>query len=93
MKKYLKALILILIALAILIPLASNAPDGLERVAETLQIEEHEPLWGGLMPDYSLPIIENTYLSTLLAGILGVLLVLAIGFLLGTSIGKPKNKP
>jgi len=92
MKGYLKALILILICLAILMPLASDFPDGLETVAETLGIEEHEPLWKGLMPDYTLTIIDNPYISTLLAGIFGVLLVLCATLLLGTIMTKPKGR-
>jgi len=91
-RKYLKALILILVCLAILIPLASNAPDGLEKVAETFGIEEHEPAWKGLMPDYALPTIDNPYLSTLLAGILGVFLVLGVAFILGMAITKPNKQ-
>ncbi|MBX5329110.1 MAG: PDGLE domain-containing protein [Candidatus Bathyarchaeota archaeon] len=88
MRGYLKALILTLVCLAILIPFASNAPDGLESVAETLGIEEHEPIWNGLMPDYSIPTIDNPYLSTLLAGTVGVFLVLGATFLLGKAITK-----
>ncbi|MDH7563933.1 MAG: PDGLE domain-containing protein [Candidatus Bathyarchaeota archaeon] len=94
MKGNLKTLILILVALAILIPLASNSPDGLEKVAETLQIEEGEPLWKGLMEDYTLPNVENPYLSTLIAGIIGVLLVLAAAYLAGLAITrKDKQQP
>jgi len=88
MKGYLKALILTLVCLAILIPLASNAPDGLEKVAETFGIQEHEPIWKGLMPDYSLPTIDNPYISTLLAGTFGLFLVLGVTFLLGKAIAK-----
>lgn len=88
MKGYPKALILTLVCLAILIPLASNAPDGLEKVAETFGIQEHEPVWKGLMPDYSLPTIDNPYISTLLAGTFGLFLVLGVTFLLGKAIAK-----
>ena len=92
MKKYLKALILILVCLAILIPFASEFPDGLERVAENLGIEEHEPVWKGLMPDYTLPTIENPYASTLLAGTLGVLLVLSVAFIVGIAVTKSNKQ-
>lgn len=92
MKKYPKALILILVCLTILVPLASNAPDGLERVAETLGIEEHEPLWTGLMPDYNLPAIDNPYISTVLAGTFGTLLVLGVAYIIGIALSKPKNQ-
>jgi len=91
-KGYLKALILILFCLSILIPFASEAPDGLERVAENLGIEEHEPTWKGLMPDYTLPTIDNPYISTLAAGLFGVFLVFCAAFMLGTAINKPNRR-
>jgi hypothetical protein len=87
-KKYFRVLILILVCLAVFIPFASNAPDGLERAAGTLGIEEHTPMWRGLMPDYTLPTIDNPYLSTLVAGTLGVFLVLAVALVLGTAMNK-----
>jgi len=92
MEGYLKALILTLICLMFLIPFASEFPDGLEKVVETFQIEEPEPPWKGLMPDYTIPIIENAYLSTLLAGVLGVFLVLGAALILGITIQKPKGE-
>jgi len=91
MKRYLKPLILILVCLAVFIPFASNAPDGLERVAGTLGIEEHTPTWIGLMPDYTLPAIGNPCVSTLLAGTFGVFLVLGVAFILGMAITKPNE--
>jgi cobalt/nickel transport protein len=91
-KRYFKALIIVLVCLLVLIPFASNAPDGLERVAKTLGIEEHEPLWRGLMPDYALPTIDNPYVSTILAGTFGVLLVLGVAFMLGMAITKPNKE-
>ena len=81
-----------LFCLAVLVPLASNAPDGLEKVAETLGIIEQEPLWTGLMPDYNLSAIKNTYISKVLAGIFGTLSVLGIALVVGTVISKPKKQ-
>lgn len=91
MKAYIKAIILTLICLAVLTPLASNFPDGLEKVAETLGIEEHDPAWKGLMPDYTLPTIDNPYISTFVAGTFGVFLVLGVAFILGIVITKPSR--
>lgn len=93
MKGYLKPLILILVFLALLIPFASENPDGLEKVVETLGVEEHEPFWSGLMPDYTLPAIENGYASTLLAGVFGTLLVLGLSYTVGMAIAKKEAKP
>lgn len=88
MKSYVKALILIAVGLAILIPFASSYPDGLETVAETLNVEETEPFWKGLMPDYTLPSIENSYFSTLAAGFLGLIMVSAAAYTLGRLLSK-----
>jgi len=91
-KRYFKALILIPTCLAVLIPFVSNCPDGLEKVAESLGIEEHTPIWTGLMPDYTLPTIDDPYVSTLLAGTFGVFLVLGVAFILGTAVTKPDKQ-
>lgn len=92
MKGYFKALMLVLICLAILIPFVSSNPDGVEKVAETLGIEETESTYTGLIPDYTLPIIENSYISTLVAGVLGVFLVLGVAIVLGMMMTKTKKK-
>lgn len=92
MKGYLKALILILACLAVLIPFVSNCPDGLEKVAESLGIEENAPIWTGLMPDYTLPTIDDPYVSTLLAGTFGIFMVLGVAFILGTALAKPDKR-
>lgn len=91
MKRYLKALILILVCLAVLIPFASNFPDGLEKVAETLG-KEHTLTWTGLMPDYTLPTIDDPYVSTLLAGTFGIFLVLGVAFALGIAVTKSDKR-
>lgn len=92
MKGHLKALILIIVTLAVLIPLVSDFPDGLEKVAETLGVKEHTPIWSGLMPDYALPKINDPYFSTFFAGAFGVLVVLGAGFILGMVIAKPNKQ-
>ncbi len=83
MKGYVRAVLLILIGLAVLIPFASTFPDGLEKVSESLEIEEPAPVWTGLMPDYALPGIENPYASALLSGFIGVFLILATSWIMG----------
>ena len=72
--------LLIALALTLISPLASPWPDGLERVAEDqgfLDLGE-EPAYE-LIPDYVLPGIQNESLATILAGIVGVLLVFGVG--------------
>ncbi|MGB9853334.1 MAG: PDGLE domain-containing protein [Candidatus Bathyarchaeales archaeon] len=91
MRGLIKALVLMLIGFALLTPFASPEPDGLEKVAETLKIEEPETIWTGLMPDYTLPTVGNPYLSTVFAGFLGVFLVLCALFVLGKVLAKSDN--
>ena len=72
--------LLIALALTLISPLASPWPDGLERVAEDQEFLDlgEEPAYE-LIPDYVLPGIQNESLATILAGIVGVLLVFGIG--------------
>ncbi|MCJ7614775.1 PDGLE domain-containing protein [Candidatus Bathyarchaeota archaeon] len=88
MNGHVKALILILVCLAVLIPFASGDPDGLEMVAENLGVEETESPSVGLMPDYTVPVVENDYGSTLVACVIGVFLVLGAALLLGKTLTK-----
>jgi hypothetical protein len=92
MKKHLAAIAGITIFLAVLIPLASSNPDGLERVVENFGVQETVPIWNGIMSDYTIATIANPYISTLLAGILGTLIVLVSTYLLGIVI-ETKKKP
>jgi cobalt/nickel transport system permease protein len=76
--------------LAVLSPLASSHPDGLEWVAEEKGFLEaaRAPLYH-IIPDYVLPGISNGILATIAAGILGVLLV--FGVALGVAILRRKK--
>ena len=56
-----------------------NNPDGLEKVVKTYDAKEHQSIWNGIMADYSFFSIGNQYVSTLLAGIFGVMTVLVAG--------------
>ncbi|MFN3763376.1 MAG: energy-coupling factor ABC transporter permease [Anaerolineae bacterium] len=69
----------IALVLALLSPLASSYPDGLERVAENLGFMERaqEPLYE-LIPDYAFPGISNEALATIVAGIVGTLIVYGV---------------
>jgi hypothetical protein len=64
------------LVVAILSPLASPHPDGLERVAEDMGfIEAAEDPSFEILPDYTIPGIENEALSTILAGVVGTLVM------------------
>jgi hypothetical protein len=65
-------------------PFASSDPDGLERVAEDKGfIEEARGPSFEIIPDYTFPGVENERLATILSGIVGVLVVAAIGLGVG----------
>jgi hypothetical protein len=67
--------------LALLSPLASSSPDGLERVAEDKGfIERAGEVIFQVIPDYSLPGISNQALATILAAIIGTLLIFGIAY-------------
>ena len=59
--------------------LASGSPDGLERVAEDKEfIETAKDPGYEILPDYTIPGIDGE-VSTALAGVVGVLVMLGIG--------------
>lgn len=67
--------------LALLSPLASSAPDGLERVAEDKGfIDAARESWYELIPDYTMPGIGNKVLATVISGVLGTALLFGIGY-------------
>jgi hypothetical protein len=73
--------LIIALLLAILSPLASSSPDGLERVAEDKGFisASLEPLFE-VMSDYVIPGVTNEALATILAGIVGTLILFGIGY-------------
>lgn len=80
---------IISLAVVLLSPLASAFPDGLERVAENhgfLQLAQTSPY--EIIPGYTVPFLGDTSLSTVVAGLVGVLIVLALSILAGTSLQK-----
>ncbi len=91
MKKHFIAIILIIIALAILLPFASRAPDGLQKLAATSGMQKQKPAWNGLMSNYSIETIGNQYVSTFLAGLFGTVVVLVTTFVLGIALA-PRKK-
>ncbi len=75
---------LISLAVVLLSPLASADPDGLERVAEDLGfLGKGASAPYQLIPDYTLPFLGETALSSVFAGVIGVIVVGAIIILLG----------
>lgn len=75
--------LLVCLAVASLSPLASSSPDGLESVAENqgfAGLAKSGPFL--LIADYLFPGIENEIVSTIMAGIVGTLVLFGIVYAL-----------
>jgi cobalt/nickel transport system permease protein len=71
--------LVIAVALAVLAPLASANPDGLEWVAEQRGfLDQAQGPTYNIIPDYVLPGVSNEAVATILAGIVGLLIVLGV---------------
>ena len=79
--------VLMTAAVLLLSPFASANPDGLERVAIDMgfiQTAQDAPYQ--IIPDYAIPFLGETSLSTIMAGAAGAVVVLLIAFLAGRSL-------
>ncbi|GAH69775.1 unnamed protein product, partial [marine sediment metagenome] len=73
--------LLVCLAVASLAPLASSSPDGLERVAEDkgfIDLGQETPFQ--IIADYVFPGIENEALATILAGLIGTLILFSVAY-------------
>jgi len=78
---------LISLAVVLISPLASNDPDGLERVAGNLGILQNAQASPyQLLPGYTLPFLGATSISTIIAGGIGVVVVGIVIALLGQGL-------
>ena len=83
---------LLALVLAVLSPLASAHPDGLEWVAEQQGfLGSAQGALYDLFPDYTLPGISNPALTTIAAGVIGVIIVFVVSYLVGRT-GR-RNRP
>ena len=78
--------LLIALVLAIISPLASSHPDGLEWVAEQKGFLDiaRGPVYE-IIPDYVFPGISNEAVATIVAGIVGTIIVFAIALVVAYS--------
>jgi hypothetical protein len=73
--------LLLALGVALLSPLASPHPDGLERVAEDQGFAhkaKEAPIQ--VIADYLFPGIENEAVATIVAGVLGTVVVFGVGY-------------
>jgi ABC-type spermidine/putrescine transport system permease subunit I len=89
MKKHIVALAAIFVFLAVFIPLTSTNPDGLDKVVQSFGASEGNSTWEGLMPNYTVSFVGNSYFSTLVAGIVGAVIVFVSALLIGKAF-RPK---
>lgn len=85
--------IAISLILAVLSPLASSHPDGLEWVAEQKGFLDfaQSPLYE-IIPDYVMPGISNEALATIAAGILGIIIVFSVAYFVARSGARKSNQ-
>lgn len=91
-KGWIYAGVIISILAVLISPFASGDPDGLERVAEDLGFLNRgigAPYQ--ILPDYTVPFLGETALSTVVAGAVGALVVIGIIFLLGGLLKKRES--
>jgi cobalt/nickel transport system permease protein len=76
--------LMVALFVALLSPLASSSPDGLEFVAEREGFLEQalDPLYS-ILPDYTVPFIEHDAITTILAVVVGTLVVFGVAWLVG----------
>ncbi|NLS77796.1 MAG: cobalamin biosynthesis protein CbiM [Chloroflexi bacterium] len=81
----------IALLLAVISPIASGNPDGLEWVAEQLNFLDaaQDPAYN-LVPDYVFPGVANEKAATIAAGVLGVLIVFGVALFSGR-LGRRKD--
>jgi len=86
--------LLVCLAVASLSPLASSSPDGLERVAENkgfISLAQESPFQ--IIADYVFPGIENEALATILAGLIGTLILFGVAYALAWLLASRTKKP
>lgn len=79
--------ILLALAVTIFSPFASGDPDGLERVATDmgfLQTGQEAPYQ--VLPDYTVPFISDPMFSTIIAGMIGALIVFGLLYVVARSL-------
>ena len=86
--------LLFCLGVACLSPLASSSPDGLERVAEDkgfIGLAVEAPFQ--IIADYVFPGIESEAVATILAGLIGTLVLFAVAYGLAWLLASRRREP
>jgi cobalt/nickel transport system permease protein len=84
----------VLIALAVVLvsPLASADPDGLEKVAINMGfIDAGQSAPYEIIPDYTIPFLGETALSTITAGAVGALVLIGLLYVVGRGLRQKRS--
>lgn len=84
--------LLVALAVTLLAPLASPHPDGLERVAEDqgfLDRAQNAPY--KVIPEYLFPGIENERVASIVADLVGTVLMFGLGYGLAWALRRAKR--
>jgi cobalt/nickel transport protein len=83
-KIFIVGIIIAILIVIFLSPFASSKPDGLERVAQDIGFEEKATHYLSkfykFLDDYQVSGIANEKISTVLAGLIGILLTIIISY-------------
>lgn len=78
---------------AILSPLASSSPDGLEKVAETQGFAgKAVVLLKTLIPDYLMPGVKNETLATILAALTGIAITFLVVYVVAKLLARRNSR-
>ena len=81
--------LLLALGVVLLSPLASPYPDGLERVAEDKGfLDQAEDAPYEIIPDYTVPGVADPAAATILAGLIGTLLLFGLVYGLAWFLGR-----
>jgi hypothetical protein len=72
--------IILILSLTLITPYASSSPDGLESVASDFGFQETDGIVL-LLEDYGISSINNTFLSTIVSALFGVLVIAGVSTL------------
>jgi cobalt/nickel transport system permease protein len=82
--------LIVAVVVVLLAPLASANPDGLERVAIDMGfIEQGTDAPYEILADYTVPLLGETSLSTIVAGLIGALVVAAVAVIVVRLLRRP----
>ena len=84
--------IMVILAVFLYIPTFLAGPDGLEAVFETYGFAPPDPVWGGLLPDYTIPGVLDPWVTSLFAGIIGTMVVFMVAYGFGKLMVRPKQQ-